>query len=288
MNRWLVGGILLLSVLGARFLYQYRVESGERVGKEARVTVPTGVFSHEQYDQVLQKYVDSQGRVDYSALKSDSQNLYSYLDLLAVASPDDLPTLQDKLVFWINAYNALTIKGVLDHYPTKSVRKVKPIGGFFRRIKFQVGRQTYTLYDIEHEVIRSNFGEPRIHFALVCASAGCPILENRAFLPDTLQEQLDNGAAKFINNPEKVRLDRKNRVLYLSKIFEWYAEDFEQTHDSVIDFVAEYLPEEDVAFLKRKDVSVQYLKYDWSLNDQAHKQSGAMQNTSALARQSGG
>jgi hypothetical protein len=268
-TRWLIGGVTVLCVLGARFLYQFRVETEERVGKEIQAATIQGEFSHELFDQVLQEYVNSQGRVNYAGLKNNPGTLESYLDLLAVNAPSDKATFQTGLAFWINAYNALTIKGVLDHYPTTSVRKIKLFGGFFSRIKFQVGGRSYTLDNIEHDIIRSEFGDPRIHFALVCASLGCPILENRSFVPETLEERLDNATANFINNPEKVRLDRENRVLYLSQIFEWYAEDFEDTHDSVINFISEYLPEVDAAFLKGKEVQIQYVQYDWSLNAQA-------------------
>ena len=267
--RWLIGGVTVLCVLGMWFLYPHRVESEAQGGKEIQGATVDDEFSHELFDQVLQKYVDSQGRVDYAGLKNDPGTLGSYLDLLAVNVPSDKATFQTGLTFWINVYNALTIKGVLDHYPTTSVRKIKLFGGFFSRIKFQVGGRSYTLDNIEHDIIRSEFGDPRIHFALVCASLGCPILENRSFVPETLEERLDNATANFINNPEKVRLDRENRVLYLSQIFEWYAEDFEDTHDSVINFISEYLPEVDAAFLKGKEVQIQYVQYDWSLNAQA-------------------
>ena len=267
-TRWLIGGITVL-FLSTWLLYPYEVESEEQGGKEIQAIPTDGKFSHELFDQVLQKYVDLQGRVDYAGLKSDPGTLKSYLDLLAVNAPSDKATFQTGLAFWINAYNALTIKGVVDNYPTTSVRKIKLFGGFFSRIKFQVGGRSYTLDNIEHDIIRYEYGDPRIHFALVCASLGCPILENRAFVPETLEERLDNATAKFINDSEKVRLDRENRVLYLSKIFEWYAEDFEDTHDSVINFIAEYLIETDAAFLKKEKVQLQYLEYDWSLNVQS-------------------
>ena len=261
-------GATVLSVLGMWFLYPHRAESEGQGGKAIQTTTTDDAFSHKLFDQVLEKYVDSQGRVNYAGLKSNPGTLEAYLDLLAVNAPSDKATFQTGLAFWINAYNALTIKGVLDHYPTTSVRKIKLFGGFFSRIKFQVGGREYTLDNIEHDIIRYEFGDPRIHFALVCASIGCPILENRAFVPETLEERLDNATANFINNPEKVRLDRENRVLYLSQIFEWYAEDFEDTHDSVINFISEYLPEADATFLKAKEVQIQYLQYDWRLNAQ--------------------
>ena len=267
-TRWLIGGVIVL-FLGTWFLYPYQVESKEQDSKEIQATTVDDEFSHELFDQVLQEHVDSQGRVNYAGLKNAPGTLESYLDLLAVNAPSDKATFQTGLAFWINAYNALTIKGVVDNYPTTSVRKIKLFGGFFSRIKFQVGGRSYTLDNIEHDIIRYEYGDPRIHFALVCASLGCPILEKRAFVPETLEERLDNATAKFINNPEKVRLDRENRVLYLSRIFEWYAEDFEDTHDSVINFIAEYFPETDAAFLKKEKVQLQYLEYDWSLNAQS-------------------
>ena len=268
-TRWLIGGVTVLCVLGTWFLYPHRVEGETRGGKEIQVTTADDELSHELFDQVLQKYVDSQGRVNYAGLKNDPGTLESYLDLLAVGAPSDKATFQTGLAFWINAYNALTIKGVLDHYPTTSVRKIKLFGGFFSRIKFQVGGRSYTLDNIEHDIIRSEFGDPRIHFALICASLGCPILENRAFVPETLEKRLDNATANFINNPEKVRLDRENGVLHLSQIFEWYAEDFGDTHDSVINFISKYLPEADAAFLARAEMQIQYLQYDWRLNAQS-------------------
>lgn len=266
---WLIGGVTVLCVLGTWFLYLPQVESEASSGKEVQATKTNSEFSHELFDQVLRKYVNPQGLVDYAGLKSDSGTLESYLNLLAVNAPSDKATFQTGLAFWINAYNALTIKGVLDHYPITSVRKVKLFGGFFSRIKFQVGGRSYTLDNIEHDIIRYEFSDPRIHFALVCASLGCPILESRAFVPETLEKRLDNATANFINNPEKVRLDRENSVLYLSQIFEWYAEDFEDTHSSVINFISEYLPEVDAAFLEEEEVKIQYLEYDWSLNAQS-------------------
>ena len=264
---WLLGVLALPCLFIGCLLYRYRVENDIRVGKVNSLPI-VNAFSHERFDRVLQGYVDSKGQVNYTALKKSPKDLEAYLDQLAVTSPEDLPP-QEQLAFWINAYNALTIKGVIDHYPTTSVRKVKPYGGFFARLKFQVGGDSYTLNDIEHRIIRTEYLEPRIHFALVCASGGCPKLENRAFSPNTLDEQLDDATFNFINNSEKVRLDRANRVLYLSKIFEWYEEDFEDTHDTVIAFIADYLPETDATFIQQEDVAIRYFDYDWTLNDQS-------------------
>jgi hypothetical protein len=262
---WLIVVLIILAIFGGGFLYQFRVESDERVGKTGEPTAAE--FSHDRFDRVLQTYVDSRGRVNYAALKQNPQDLEAYLDQLATASLENL-TPDAQLAFWINAYNALTIKGVLDHYPTRSVHKIKPLRGFFYRLKFQVGGKNYTLNEIEHDIIREEFAEPRIHFVLVCASGGCPSLENRAFFPETLKERLDDATFKFIINPEKVRLDRANGVLYLSKIFDWYKADFEDTHPTMLEFILDYLPHADADFIKREGVTVRYLDYDWTLNDQ--------------------
>ena len=260
-NRILIGCLLFLSLLSVIFQYHFRVEVDSREAKDSSDIS----FSHDLFNQVLQEHVDK-GRVDYAKLKANPKKLEAYLDLLAVAKPTEM-AFNAQLAFWINTYNALVIKGVIDHYPTRSVRKVKLLGGFFSRLKFQVAGETYTLNQIEHDIIRKEFVDPRTHFALVCASIGCPPLENTVFLPETIEEQLDAVTLKFVTNPEKVRLDRTERSVYLSKIFKWYKKDFTEGYDGVADFLTDYLPSADAAFVLAKDVKFRYLDYNWTLND---------------------
>lgn len=260
-NHILIGCLLLLSVVSVIFQYHYRVEADSRTEQNATDTP----FSHDLFDQVLQEHVDK-GKVDYAKLKANPEKLEAYLDMLAVANPAEMP-YSAQLAFWINTYNALIIKGVIDHYPTKSVRKVKLFGGFFSRLKFQVAREKYSLNQIEHDIIRKEFVDPRVHFALVCASKSCPPLENTVYLPETIEEQLDAVTLKFVTDPEKVRLDQAKRRVYLSKIFKWYKKDFTEGYDGVPDFLADYLPSEDAEFVLAKDVKFHYLDYDWTLND---------------------
>ena len=260
-NRILIVCLLLLSVLSILFQYRFRVEADTRTEQQTTDTP----FSHDLFNQVLQEHVDKE-RVDYAKLKSNPEKLEAYLDLLAVAKPSEM-SFNAQLAFWINTYNALVIKGVIDHYPTKSVRKVKAFGGFFSRLKFQVAGETYSLNQIEHDIIRTEFVDPRVHFALVCASISCPPLENTVYLPETIEEQLDAVTLKFVTNPKKVRLDRSKRRVYLSKIFKWYKKDFTEGYDGVADFLADYLPSEDADFVLAKDVKFHYLDYDWTLND---------------------
>ena len=262
-KRILIVCLLLLSVCSVLFLYHFRVEA------DSRASQPTdeASFSHELFDQVLQEHVDEKGRVNYTKLKANPKKLEAYLDLLAFAKPEELP-YNERLTFWINAYNALVIKGVVNHYPITSVRKVKLFNGFFSRLKFQVANKMYTLNQVEHDIIRTEFVEPRVHFVLVCASSSCPPLWNRAFSADTIEERLETAAFNFIQDPEKVRIDRAERTVYVSKIFKWYDDDFTEGYDGVTDFLTDYLPPEDVEFLESTDVKLRHLDYDWTLNDQ--------------------
>ena len=262
-NRILIICLLLLSVLSILFLYHFRVEADSRIEQPPK----EAPFSHELFDQVLQEYVDRKGRVNYTKLKANPEKLERYLDLLAVAKPTEL-SYNAQLTFWVNAYNALVIKGVIDHYPTTSVRKVKWFGGFFSRLKFQVAGETYTLNQIEHDIIRTEFVDPRVHFILVCASTSCPPLENSAFSVETIEERLETATFNFVQNPEQVQIDRANGRVYLSKIFKWYDDDFRESYDDVADFLTDYLPPEDAEFVLAENVKFHYLDYDWTLNDQ--------------------
>ena len=263
-NRTLcVACLLLLCLFGAVFLYWFRVEADSRKPQPTNGTS----FSHDLFNQVLQEHVDEEGWVDYAKLKAKPEKLEAYLDLLASANPTEL-SYNAQLAFWVNAYNALVIKGVIAHYPTTSVRKIKWFGGFFYRLKFQVAGKTYTLNQIEHDIIRAEFVDARVHFVLVCASIGCPALENRAFSAETIEERLETATLNFVRAPDKVRLDRGERRVYLSKIFKWYDDDFtEGGYTGVANFLADYLPPEDAAFLSAEDVKFHYLDYDWTLND---------------------
>ena len=262
-NRVLIVCLLLLSPCSVFFLYHFRVEADSRTQQSMESTA----FSHDLFDQVLQEHVDENGRVNYTQLKANPEKFEAYLDLLAAAKPTEW-SYNAQLTFWINAYNALVIKGVIDNYPTTSVRKVKLFNGFFSRLKFQAAGKTYTLNQIEHGIIREEFVDPRVHFALVCASSSCPPLQNRAFSVETIEERLETLTFNFIRNPEQVRIDRAKHHVYLSKIFKWYDDDFKLGYEGVADFLADYLPPEDAEYLSSTDVKFRHLDYDWTLNDQ--------------------
>lgn len=262
-KRILIIFLLLLSVFSVLFLYHFRVEADSHIQQPTDDTT----FSHDLFDEVLQEHVDENGQVDYTKLKANPEKFVAYLDLLAFADPEEL-RYNERLTFWINAYNAIVIKGVINHYPIKSVREVKLFNGFFSRLKFQVANKMYTPDGIEHGIIRTEFVDPRVHFVLVCASSSCPPLSNRAYTAETIEESLETATLNFIQNPEQFRIDRAKRLVYLSKIFKWYEDDFKEGYDGALDFLSDYLSPEDTEFLESTDVKLRYLDYDWTLNDQ--------------------
>jgi hypothetical protein len=225
------------------------------------------------WDELLDQYVDSQGRVNYYAWKAKSPQALNQwlaeiqeLDISSISDPDE------KLALWINLYNALTIASILERYPISSIQpKLFGIPNwiaflwFFYRPTHQVASRYYSLNHIEHNILRREFDEPRIHFALVCASNGCPLLRNGAYWPESVRTQLEEDAIRFINNPDKVRYDAQTQTLYCSKIFKWYRKDFLKISPSIPDYIRSYL-KTDVPI--RSNTAIAYLSYDWSLNQQ--------------------
>ena len=238
-------------------------------------------FDHSALDRVLKTFVDARGRVDYAGLKARPDDLNAYVALLGEVSPENhperFPARADSLAYWINAYNAFVLKGVADSYPVKSVADIKPDFGFFSRTDFTAGGKVCTLNDIEHNILRPVFKNPRIHAALNCASLGCPRRPQRAFRPQDLDTRLEEGVRFFTREARNVRLDREEPAIHLSEIFKWYEEDFtgwvKRTvgveEPRVTDYLMPYLKEENRAFLKsHPDLKVHYIAYDWTLNDQ--------------------
>jgi len=238
-------------------------------------------FDHSPLDRVLQTFVDAQGRVDYAGLKARPDDLNACVARLGRISPashpDHFPARADSLAYWINAYNAFVLKGVVDSYPVKSVRDIKVLYGFFRRTRFTAGGRDYTLDDIEHGILRKVFQDPRIHAAINCASVGCPRLPRKAFRPQDLDARLEEEMRSFVREPRNARIDRAAPALHLSEIFRWFEEDFTGwvrrtkgvKEARVTDYLMRYLPEEDRAFLTaHPDIKIRYIDYDWSLNDQ--------------------
>lgn len=225
------------------------------------------------WGEVLARYtraVDSEvgTRVDYVALSRDPM-WPRVLAGLGRQDPLRFKTREEKLSFWINAYNILAIDVVIQNYPVKSIRD---IGSWFRPVwkkpAGQIRGRSYSLDEIEHEILRP-MGEPRIHGAIVCASISCPSLLRRPYRAQSVGAQMDESLRAWMRRPDKgMALDRQNRILRVSKVFDWFSEDFE-VEGGVRSFVTRYAPPEAAAWLReeKEPVSLRYFDYDWNLNN---------------------
>jgi hypothetical protein len=223
------------------------------------------------WDTMLRTYVNDQGRVDYTRWQQEAATALDRW--LATLQTSDLETLEQNsaIALLINLYNALTIRQVLQKYPIHSICPTilglpnwLAFWWFFTKPLYTLKGQSLSLNRIEHGILRSRFAEPRIHFALVCASEGCPLLRPGAYWPEQLSSQLEADAQRFINHPQKVHYDAASQTLYCSKIFKWYQSDFRQAADSVPGYVSRYL----TAAQPSANVTIAYLPYSWQLNDQ--------------------
>lgn len=219
-------------------------------------------FSHQLLGQVFSSHVKD-GLVDYPAVQTDDR-FPAYLAQLDRMDPNALATRHERLAFWINAYNAFAVKGILDHFsPTSLVGRYR----YFIGRNYRVGDSTINLYDLERHVLIKQFQEPLIHFAIVCASTSCPRLQPWSYEPDQLNMQLDRVAREFINDPTRNRFDRKKKVASLSMIFKWFEDDFTKAAGSVVSYITRYVNDPDlVQDLMQSDYRIEYLEYDWSLN----------------------
>jgi len=262
---------LLLAILATPIA---SVFSGEPVfvgTKTPSDLVAIDKFDHDDWTQLLQKHVDEKGRVDYRTWKAsspDREALRGYLDRLSAVDPK-LPTrLESKLAFWINAYNALTIEGILRTDKLMPIRDhtTQRIGyDIWDDLRLHVGAKAYSLNQIEHEVLRK-LDEPRIHFAIVCASESCPPLRNTAYAADEIETQLSSSAKTFFSSPRNFELDGEQ--LRLSPLLDWFSEDFGATENEMLQRITPWLPEASQERLRARRWSVKMSEYDWSLNEQ--------------------
>jgi hypothetical protein len=231
---------------------------GDAAPPEVRKT-----FDHGRLDRVVSRFVAEDGTVDYAALAGDRADLDAYLASLATVVPDRLGSRDEQMAYWINAYNAITLAGVLRFYPTASVKDHR---GFWARIITNCGGRDLSLDQIEHEILRP-MGDPRVHAAINCASRSCPKLRNEAYVGERLDGQLDAQCRAFLASTERNRFDHRARVAHLSKVFAWFAADFAvEPYGSVRGFVRRYAPPQEWL---AEEFEVRYLAYDWGLNDRA-------------------
>ncbi|PAY17324.1 hypothetical protein CKO51_22125 [Rhodopirellula sp. SM50] len=279
MNRHLPTALTLAAALVCSIAASRHVVAGTPVyvGDAKAKLVPMHSIDHSSWNTLLEKYVDSDGRVDYKrwhASGPDQTLLDDYLEHLSTASiaADEKTTQVHRLAFWINAYNALTLKGILREYPTTSIRNHTPkLWGYhiWHDLKLHVGHQPFSLDEIEHQVLRK-MDEPRIHFAIVCASIGCPRLLNEAYVPERVDEQLTTNAKDFFSRSQNFRHDVSGKRFYLSAILKWFGEDFGDGQSEVLRRIAGWLPDSTAQRAALGNaVSVAYLDYNWQLNAQS-------------------
>jgi hypothetical protein len=250
----------MIVILVAAFLFVF-VGKSCKVGDYPSESQP---ISHELWDSLVQKYVSEDGKVNYKGFIQDSVLFNSYLSLLKNNHPNDKNwSKKEQLAYWINAYNAFTVKLIVDHYPVKSIKNIKnglPFINSVWDIKFiKIEGATYDLNNLEHSILRSKFDEPRSHFAINCASVSCPNLRNEAYTAALLEDQLTEQAKLFLNNPVKNKISADK--IELSKIFSWFRKDFKKK-GSLIDFLNNYAPVK-----INKNAEIDYLDYDWNLNE---------------------
>ncbi|MEM6253497.1 MAG: DUF547 domain-containing protein [Cyanobacteria bacterium P01_D01_bin.156] len=232
------------------------------------------------YDDVLDTYVDSEGWVNYADLQQSRQTLDTFNNALAEIDDATLSgwSEEEQIAFWINAYNSLTLKSIVDQTPLKP--SIKDITGVWRLRKHPINQKQKTLNEIEHDVLRVDFDEPRLHAAIVCAAISCPPLRNEAFTGARLDEQLDEQVMQWLARPDGFKIDREAGEVKLSKIFSWFGGDWIPSYGvdsgfagskeerAVLNFVSNYVSDDDKAYLEAGDYKVSYFDYDWSLNNQ--------------------
>lgn len=249
-------------------------------------------FDYDDYQSALTNYVTDQGLVDYAGLKKDAGKLDLFLNMIAALDPAQYQAWPEpeRIAFLINAYNAYTLKAIIDHYPIQSsfwgrlrfpANSIRQISGAWDKLQWGLMGKQVTLDGIEHGMLRKEFNEPRIHFAVNCASQGCPVLLNEAYVGRRLDEQLDVQVKRFVARPADFQLDQTNGSVKLSMILNWYASDFLQFADKMkpfsylddeqrgmMNFILPYLNEDQQTYLANNQVTVSFLEYDWSLNEQ--------------------
>jgi len=198
------------------------------------------------------------GLVNYDKISSDKTLLKELTNFIANVNLDELKDENDYKAFLINTYNLLVINVITEKYPINSPRD---ISGFFNFIEHKIGNEEYTLDEIEKQLLFSKYNDPRFHFVLVCAAVSCPEIINKAYKPMDIEEALNSKAKLTLNSNKHIKVDKENKIIYLSKIFDWYTSDFKKDEQSVIDFITQFRNEK-----ISNDYTIKYLPYNWALN----------------------
>jgi hypothetical protein len=263
-SRRIVIASLALATLLAVGTYVYLARTSLPPGLATTTNASaTAAFDHSALDALLARHV-SNARVNYAAWKSSPEDLAALDAYLARLAAADLGGLDqsERLAFFINAYNAITIRSILDAYPVASIRDIV---GVWKVRTWRVAGGEITLDQIEHRILRRDFQDPRIHFAIVCASKGCPPIQPWAFTGDRIDSQLQTVAESFLNDPARTRLDLAAKRMTLSPILEWFSEDFVKKSGSMPAFVLAF--RKDVTAASGNEWRADFADYDWTLNE---------------------
>lgn len=229
-------------------------------------------YDHRSWDALLQKYVDQNGDVDYASWQTNPQDraiLLNYLQGMNSIDSSLNSSIESQMAFWINAYNALTVEGILQLYPTRSIKDHAPDANGFNiwdDFKMPVGGAEYSLNEIEHNILRK-LGDPRIHFAIVCASKSCPQLSQRAYFPSTLDQHLNYSSSLFFHTPGKFSYDAPRGSIGLSPIIDWFGEDFGGNDQARLQYLSQFMPADAARLATSGSATISYLEYDWGLNE---------------------
>ncbi len=247
--------------------------------------------NHTIFNKLLQENVKD-AKVNYQGF-IDSAEFTNYLKTLNNITPDDFKTWtgSQKIAFWINSYNAFTIKAIIDHYPIQRSftlvgifyapkNSILQIPGVWKKLQFQAVGQSVTLDHIEHRILRKEFNEPRIHAAINCASISCPDLRNEAYIADKIDKQLDDSSRNFVNSKTKgVLIDKNKSKINVSKIFKWFGDDFFSNYhkqefndksdkqNGTLGFIYKYINEDKKKYVLSGKYKLKYMSYDWGLNE---------------------
>jgi hypothetical protein len=242
--------------------------------------------THSALTTELKKFVDTSG-VHYAKWKNQQQGLNAYIASLEKITPEEYATFtpDQKKALWINTYNALAIKVVLDHYPIHGDKTYYPpnslrqISGCFEEIKVKIAGRQLDLWKIAHNLIRKECADPRMHFAVVCAAKGCPKLRDTAYVAENLDSDLEKAASDYVNNPRNVQIDPAKNELRVSLLFSWFPLDFAMhafkkvsfpppdDNEIIAAYISKWLPAKQRDLLTSHDWKLVYLPYDWALND---------------------
>ncbi len=239
-----------------------KILKGEAVDLDELSAMNTPTMEHHNWTELLKRNVTDSGQVNYKGFIQDRILLQGYLDDLSEYSPGNNWTKNEQLAYWINTYNAFTVKLIIDNYPLKSIKYIGdglPMIGSSWDIKFfKIGNVDFDLNTIEHDILRRKFSDPRIHFAINCASFSCPKLRNEAYIATKLEAQLEAQAVDFMNTPDKnVITDTETKI---SKVFDWFQSDFIK-NSTLLEFIKRYNPSLNEAN------KVEYMDYNWAINE---------------------